>query len=136
MAITRIRGTAPGYAPDGSNAVAATRTRDTRIAAGPAGDRPRRRGWRAVGKLLIPLVLASTVIATTALTSLAKPNLPDVGAHRHWLRTGSGAWVEVGPRYCDDERLYEAFKQFHYNVHLEQPGKIQGRGCLAGPPLP
>ncbi|MEO5575560.1 MAG: hypothetical protein ABIR67_08880 [Gaiellaceae bacterium] len=52
-----------------------------------------------------------------ASTALADPNLTDVPRHKHFVETPSGKLVQVGPRFCDDPSLQDAFNQFHFNIH-------------------
>jgi hypothetical protein len=73
---------------------------------------------------LVPISLAGALLLATALTSSADPNLPDIRAHRHYVRNGSGERVEVGPRLCDNPNLQHAFNQFHANVHTVVQGAI------------
>ena len=73
---------------------------------------------------LIPVGLAGTLLIATALTSSADPNLPNIPAHRHFVRNASGELVEVGPRLCDNPNLQQAFNEFHANVHRVVPGAI------------
>jgi hypothetical protein len=62
------------------------------------------------------IVLAtSLVVLGTAAAGVA---IADTGlelqapAHRHYINGR-----EVGPRYCDNENLRDAFTQFHANIH-------------------
>lgn len=49
--------------------------------------------------------------------ALADPDLTlTTTAHRHYIKTDNGL-VQVGPRYCDNSALRDAFTQFHANVH-------------------
>jgi hypothetical protein len=73
-------------------------------------------------------VLASTVLvsvvalgALSATSALADPNLGTVPPHRHYIQNATGAWVEVGPRVCDNANLQKAFNQFHNNLHVVTP---------------
>ena len=78
-------------------------------------------------KLLIPAVLAGGLLLGTALSTMADPNLPDIGAHRHFVLNASGERVEVGPRLCDnlgDPGVQQAFNEFHVNVHRTVAGAI------------
>ncbi|MDQ3810084.1 MAG: hypothetical protein M3336_07330 [Chloroflexota bacterium] len=75
-------------------------------------------------KHLVPIGLAGALLLGTALTSSADPNLPNIRPHRHFVRTASGALVEVGPRVCDNPELQHAFNEFHVNVHLVTAGAI------------
>src|SRR5215217_7999540 len=53
-------------------------------------------------KFLGPAIVAGAALLGTALPTLADPNLPIVGAHRHFIQTPTGELVQVGPRLCDD----------------------------------
>jgi hypothetical protein len=75
-------------------------------------------------KRLLPIGLACALLLGTAVASLADPNLPDIPAHRHFVRNASGERVEVGPRVCDNPNLQPAFNQFHSNVHTVVSGAI------------
>lgn len=53
----------------------------------------------------------------TAGLAIADPNLTlTTTAHRHYV-TMNGKLVQVGPRYCDNPNLRDAFTQFHTNTH-------------------
>jgi hypothetical protein len=52
----------------------------------------------------------------------AAPAFSAVPPHEHWLTTGSGDVVSVGPQVCDNPDLYDAFLNFHENVHTGVPG--------------
>jgi hypothetical protein len=75
-------------------------------------------------KRLVPVCLAGVLLFASALTSSADPNLPDIRAHRHYVRNASGERVEVGPRLCDNPGLQQAFNEFHANVHTVVQGAI------------
>ncbi len=68
-------------------------------------------------RLVFGLVSIAVFAGVTATTSLADPNLSNVGAHRHWIDTPDGL-VQVGPRVCDNPSLQAAFNQFHNNLHV------------------
>jgi hypothetical protein len=72
-------------------------------------------------RLLIALVIG---VLGSAGFALADPNLSDIPRHRHFIQTPSGGLVEVGPRFCDDPALQDAFNQFHNNVHMVSPTGI------------
>jgi hypothetical protein len=92
------------------------------------------------------LVLSALVgVFGTAGVAIADPDLTlTAPAHRHFITTGNGL-VEVGPRYCDDAALRDAFTQFHANTHTHNgvtgeigpvaPGLHNGAGgeLLSGP---
>ena len=66
----------------------------------------------------IGIVAGLAAILIGVATSRADPNLKDVPAHRHWVKTADGSLVEVGPRVCDNPDLQRAFDQFHNNIHV------------------
>lgn len=66
-------------------------------------------------KLLVLFTLLGVLVP--ASMAIADPDLTlTTTAHRHYLRTDSGL-VQVGPRYCDNPGLLDAFTQFHANTH-------------------
>lgn len=71
-------------------------------------------GVRAVWLIVYVGLVASLPFAATAF---ADPSLSDVGAHRHFIQTADGLGAEIGPRFCDNPALQNAFNQFHTNVH-------------------
>ena len=77
-------------------------------------------------KLIVGAVAGAAAILFAVTTSRADPNLPNVPAHRHYVKTPTGALVEVGPRLCDNPDLQRAFNQFHNNVHRATPGVAIG----------
>lgn len=88
-----------------------------------------------IRRLLI-LTLAATIGATAV--AVADPDLPNIGAHRHFLQTPDGL-VQVGPRVCDEPAVQRAFNQYHSNAHVAvagspgpqqaAPGLHDGRGA-------
>jgi hypothetical protein len=97
------------------------------------------------------LVLASlmgllgTALLGTAGTATADPDLTlTAQPHRHYIQTANGL-AQVGPRYCDDPSLRDAFTQFHANTHTHNgvigeigpvaPGLHNGKGAeiISGP---
>ena len=91
------------------------------------------------------LLAVLVVVLGTAGVAIADPDLTlTAPAHRHYV-TVNGALVQVGPRYCDDAGLRDAFTQFHANTHTHNgvvgeigpvaPGLHNGRGpeLLSGP---
>jgi hypothetical protein len=66
--------------------------------------------------------LLATLIAALALAFSAAPTLADVPSHDHWLTTGSGDVVHVGPFVCENPDIYDAWLNFHLNVHVGVPG--------------
>ena len=71
-----------------------------------------------------PVVLSSVALAfafsTVALS--AAPAFAAVPPHDHWLTTGSGDVVHVGPDVCANPDIYDAWLNFHLNVHKGVPG--------------
>jgi hypothetical protein len=65
------------------------------------------------------LLIAITVLA---FTFSAAPTLAAVPPHDHWLTTGSGSVVHVGPKVCANPAIYDAWLNFHLNVHTGVPG--------------
>ena len=66
-------------------------------------------------------LLISTTSAL-AFAFAAAPTLATVPPHNHWLTTGSGDVVHVGPFVCDNPDIYDAWLNFHLNVHVGVPG--------------
>lgn len=66
--------------------------------------------------------LLSIGIAGLAVGFSAVPALAAVPPHDHWLTTGSGGVVQVGPDVCANPDIYDAFLNFHENVHTGVPG--------------
>jgi hypothetical protein len=74
----------------------------------------------------------------TAGLAIADPDLTlTTTPHRHYVTT-NGKLTQVGPRYCDNPNLLDAFTQFHANTHSHNgvtgeigplaPGLHDGRG--------
>jgi hypothetical protein len=61
---------------------------------------------------------AALAIAFSAVPAFALPVPP----HDHWLTTGSGDVVHVGPDVCSNPDIYDAWLNFHLNVHRGVPG--------------
>jgi len=68
-------------------------------------------------KVTLRLAAASVIALVPVGASLADPGLTDVGRHQHYLLTPNGDLVPVGPDFCANPDLQDAFNQFHYNVH-------------------
>jgi hypothetical protein len=66
--------------------------------------------------LMVALVALAALLGTT-IPAFADPNLPNIPAHRHFVKTTTSDLVQVGPRLCDNPSLQNAFNQFHVNVH-------------------
>ena len=66
----------------------------------------------------------STAVAlmTLGLTAVggAAP-APDVPAHRHFIDV-NGTPIPIGPQVCGNPDMQQAFNQFHFGVHVGQPG--------------
>ena len=60
--------------------------------------------------------IAALVFAFSAGPAFAVP------PHDHWLTTGSGDVVHVGPSVCDNPDIFDAWLNFHLNVHVGTPG--------------
>jgi hypothetical protein len=60
--------------------------------------------------------------AAVAFAFSAAPTLAAVPPHDHWLTTGSADVVHVGPYVCDNPDIYDAWLNFHVNVHTGVPG--------------
>lgn len=93
-------------------------------------------------KMLVLVVsLVVVLIGSMATVAMADPNLVlQADPHRHYINGR-----EVGPRYCDNADLRDAFTQFHANVHTHNgvtgeigdpaPGLHEGPGptIVSGP---
>jgi hypothetical protein len=80
-------------------------------------------------RLAAGIAAGAVAVVMVVATSRADPNLPNIPRHRHFVKTPTGAFVEVGPRVCDDPALQKAFNQFHNNVHAPS-------GSAIGPAAP
>jgi hypothetical protein len=67
-------------------------------------------------KFLSTAVVAS-MIALVPAGALADPGLPNAGRHEHYILTPQGGRVAVGPNFCANPDLQNAFNQVHFNVH-------------------
>jgi hypothetical protein len=65
---------------------------------------------------LVVAGIAALVFAVSAAPVLAVP------PHNHWLTTGSGDVVHVGPYVCENPDIFDAWLNFHVNVHVGVPG--------------
>lgn len=75
---------------------------------------------------------ALAIALMSAGAALADPTLPDVGRHQHYIVTPNGDRVAIGPDFCDDPNLQDAFNQFHFNVHSS--GSALTNGPQGGAP--
>ena len=66
--------------------------------------------------------LVISMIAALTIALAASPTLAVVPPHNHWLTNGSGDVVHVGPFVCDNPDIYDAWLNFHLNVHVGVPG--------------
>ncbi len=71
----------------------------------------------ARSKFALRLAAASVIALVPAAASLADPGLSDVRRHQHYLVTANGDLMPIGPDFCANPDLQDAFNQFHYNVH-------------------
>ena len=61
-------------------------------------------------------------VAALTLAFAAAPALAAVPPHDHWLTDGSGDVIHVGPYVCANPDIYDAWLNFHLNVHVGVPG--------------
>jgi hypothetical protein len=79
-------------------------------------------------RFTLGLATASVLALVPAGPSLADPPsiLNDIGRHQHYLVTPDGDWVPIGPDFCDNPDLQDAFNQFHYNIHHNSGAPTKG----------
>ncbi len=79
--------------------------------------------------VVVALVMAA-MMAASALPLLADP-APPVGPHQHYLTTGNGETVRVGPNVCANPEAQQGFNNFHHNVHVnpDHPTTVTATGC-------
>lgn len=82
-------------------------------------------------KPTLRLAAASVIALVPAGAALADPNLSDIPRHQHYIVTPDGDRVPIGPDFCDDPNLQNAFNQFHNNVHISG---TQNKGPEGGAP--
>jgi hypothetical protein len=68
-------------------------------------------------KIFSTALVVSMVALVPAGAALADPGLPNARAHQHFVVTPNGDPIQVGPDFCSDPDLQEAFNQFHFNIH-------------------
>ncbi len=70
-----------------------------------------------LSKFTLRLAAASVLVLVPAGASLADPpgTLLDIGRHQHYIVTPNGDLVPIGPDFCDNPDLQQAFNEFHYN---------------------
>ena len=84
--------------------------------------------------------MRKTLIATVAIAAvgvipaIAAADAPPgtIGAHQHYVVTGTGALQPIGPSSCTDGRSHQ-FDMFHVHVHRGSPGD---NGVVIGLPCP
>ena len=74
------------------------------------------------------LAAASVIALVPTTASLADPpsTLNNIGRHQHYLVTPGGDRVPIGPDFCDNPDLQDAFNQFHYNIHHNNGAPTNG----------
>lgn len=80
-------------------------------------------------RLAVGIATGLVAILIVVAKSQADPKLPNIPAHRHFVKAPNGELVEVGPRVCDNPNVQQAFNQFHVNVHATN-------GAAIGPAAP
>src|SRR6476620_6571786 len=97
--------------------------RRTKIGAAPDVGRDleaTERELRTMKRLLVVaalMALLGTALLLTAGSAVADPDVTLTAMpHRHYVQTAHGL-SQVGPRYCDNPDLLDAFTQFHANTH-------------------
>ena len=75
-----------------------------------------------------PAVVLSRRTFLAGGASLADPpnTLNNIGRHQHFLITPNGDPVPIGPDFCDNPDLQDAFNQFHYNIHHNSGAPTNG----------
>jgi hypothetical protein len=68
------------------------------------------------------VVICTSLAAAFVCAVSAVPAAAAVPPHDHWLTTASGDVVHVGPDVCDNPSIYDAWLNFHLNVHKGVPG--------------
>jgi hypothetical protein len=69
-------------------------------------------------RLALGIASGFTALLIAVATTRADPNLGNIPAHRHFVKTPDGTLVPVGPNLCDNPDLQKAFNQFHNNIHV------------------
>lgn len=91
-------------------------------------------------KIFSQALIASVIALVPAGAVLADPGLPNAGRHQHFILTPDGDRVAVGPDFCSNPDLQDAFNQFHFNVHHSevrvggQPVAVETLGPQHGAP--
>ena len=70
-----------------------------------------------LSKFTLRLAAASVIALVPASASLADPGLSNVPRHQHYLQTPNDDLVPIGPDFCANPDLQDAFNQFHNNIH-------------------
>ena len=76
----------------------------------------------------IRLTVASVIALVPASPSLADPPtmLNDIPRHQHYLEAANGKLLPIGPDFCGNPDLQDAFNQFHYNIHHNSGAETLG----------
>jgi hypothetical protein len=69
-------------------------------------------------RLALGIASGLTALLIAVATTRADPNLGNIPAHRHFIRTANGDFQQIGPDVCDNPNLQKAFNQFHNNIHV------------------
>lgn len=86
-------------------------------------------------KFTFRLAAASVIALVPAGPSLADPPsmLLDIPRHQHYLETPNEDLVPIGPDFCANPDLQDAFNQFHYNIHHNSgPATLGPQGGAPG----
>lgn len=91
--------------------------------------------------MLTMVSLVMVMLAMSALPVLANHGTgpaPDVMPHQHYLVTGNGEEVRVGPNICAklaNRENQQGFNNFHHNVHVNpnHPATVTATGCPTPP---
>ena len=72
-----------------------------------------------LSKFTLRLAAASVIALVPAGASLADPPsmLNNIGRHQHYIMIPDETLVAIGPDFCANPDLQDAFNQFHYNIH-------------------
>jgi hypothetical protein len=94
----------------------------------------------AMENIFSTALVASLIAVVPAGAALADPGLPNARRHQHVIVTPNDNQVAVGPDFCANPDLQNAFNQFHFNVHHSeirvagQPVAIETLGPQHGAP--
>jgi hypothetical protein len=81
-----------------------------------------------LSKFALRLAAASAIALVPTAPSLADPpgTLNNIGRHQHYIQTPDGDLVAIGPDFCDNPDLQQAFNEFHYNIHHNSGAPTNG----------